>query len=164
DLRRHIEALAKLDTWLDVDGGESGLSREEPEEPPERVGRFRIIRELGRGGMGVVYEAVDENLGRRVAVKVLRRDTLKPPTHRARFRIEALALAGLQPARIVEVREFGHADGVDYIAMPFVECQSLPPWPTEPTSRDGTLHSNGPQDLPAIRTIARIGAEIAEAL
>jgi serine/threonine protein kinase len=165
DLRRHIEALAKLDTWLDVDGLESGLSsREEPEEPPERVGRFRIIRELGRGGMGVVYEAVEENLGRRVAVKVLRRDALKQPTHRARFRIEALALAGLQHAHIVEVREFGHADGVDYIAMPFVDCRSLPLWPTESARRDGNLHGQGPQELPAIRTIARIGAEIAEAL
>src|SRR5262249_38078177 len=64
-----------------------------PAAPPERLGEYRIIREIGRGGMGVVYEAVQESLGRRVALKVLPAHLLADEKSRARFRRESQAAA-----------------------------------------------------------------------
>jgi serine/threonine protein kinase len=61
---------------------------------PDRLGEFRVVRELGRGGMGVVYEAVQESLGRHVALKVLPQ-ILLDGTRRERFRREAQAVARL---------------------------------------------------------------------
>ena len=61
-----------------------------PEETPRCIGRFRIVREVGRGGMGVVYEAGEDGLPRRLAVKVLSRRALGLPANRDRFRIEAI--------------------------------------------------------------------------
>src|SRR5438270_776334 len=66
-----------------------------PTEPlPERFGEFRVVREIGHGGMGRVYEAVDERLGRRVAVKAIRPDRASPAAI-DRFRREQRALARL---------------------------------------------------------------------
>src|SRR6266513_846169 len=62
-------------------------------KPPGRIGEFRIVREIGRGGMGVVYEAVQESLGRRVALKVLPAHLLSNETLRARFHRESHAAA-----------------------------------------------------------------------
>ena len=163
DLRHHIEALRKLDAWLDADGAASRPASEDgPEESPSRVGRFRIVRELGRGGMGVVYEAEEEPFGRRVALKILRRSTLEHPAHRTRFRIEAQALAWLDHAHIVEVYEFGHANGTDFIAMPFIDGQSLDKWLLNHT--DEAPRVDKPRESSSPQRVARIGAEIADAL
>jgi len=64
-------------------------------QPPEQLGDFRIVREIGRGGMGVVYEAEQVSLGRRVAVKVLPRQMLLDPKQAKRFEREAQTAAGL---------------------------------------------------------------------
>src|SRR5262249_35832938 len=90
---------------------------------PEWIGEFRVVRRLGEGGMGVVYEAVHEALGRRVAVKVL--PARRPPTYLERFRREARAAARLRPDHIVPVDEFGEADGEPYLVMPFIEGRGL---------------------------------------
>jgi tetratricopeptide (TPR) repeat protein/tRNA A-37 threonylcarbamoyl transferase component Bud32 len=165
DLRRRIEALAKLDSWLDTDGAASEPSNEAmPEEFPARVGRFRIVRELGRGGMGVVFEAVEQDLGRRIALKVLRRSALEQPTHRSRFRVEALALAGLDHAHVVEVYEFGHAGGVDFIAMPLIDGQGFDDWLLGSPDTDGSPHPDKSRGHPPVHVVARIGAEVADAL
>src|SRR5262249_52765077 len=63
------------------------------DEPPAVLGPFRLVRELGRGGMGVVYEAVQEPLGRRVALKVLPPGAARHPSFRERFLREAAAAA-----------------------------------------------------------------------
>ncbi len=92
---------------------------------PERIGDFRIVREAGRGGMGVVYEAVQESLGRRVALKVLPRDLVGDAKGLERFRREARAAARLHHTNIVPVFGVGEEAGVHYFAMQFIEGQSL---------------------------------------
>jgi len=86
----------------------------------ERLGDFRIIREIGRGGMGIVYEAEQESLGRRVAVKVLPRQALLEARHLARFKREAHVAAGLHHTNIVQVFGVGEDDGFHYYVMQFV--------------------------------------------
>jgi hypothetical protein len=92
---------------------------------PERLGEFRILREVGRGGMGVVYEAIQEPLDRRVALKVLPLNTLLDRKHLGRFQREARAAAQLHHSHIVPVFGVGVAQGVHYFAMQFIDGQSL---------------------------------------
>jgi serine/threonine protein kinase/WD40 repeat protein len=92
---------------------------------PRRLGEYRILREIGRGGMGVVYEAVQESLGRHVALKVLPFSSLLGSTHLERFRREARAAAGLHHTNIVPVFGVGEDAGVHYFAMQYIEGQSL---------------------------------------
>ena len=90
----------------------------------ERLGDFRIVREIGRGGMGIVYEAEQESLGRRVAVKVLPRQSLLDSRHLARFEREARIAAGLHHTNIVQVHGVGEQDGYHYYVMQLVRRSS----------------------------------------
>jgi serine/threonine protein kinase/WD40 repeat protein len=92
---------------------------------PEQLGEYRILREVGRGGMGIVYEAVQETLGRHVALKVLTSHALLPSTHLERFRREARAAARLHHTNIVPVFGVGEHEGVHYYAMQFISGQGL---------------------------------------
>jgi len=96
-----------------------------PKPPPERLGDFRILREIGRGGMGVVYEAVQESLGRPVALKVLPETLLSSPQALRRFRHEAQAAARLHHTNIVPVFGIGEHEGQHYYAMQYIEGCSL---------------------------------------
>jgi serine/threonine protein kinase len=109
---------------------------EEPEaagEAPERptLGRFRLVRRLGSGAMGVVYEGYDADLDRRVALKVLRREVEAQRSLQARSRMmrEAQALARLRHPNVTMVFEVGHAEsGEPFIAMELVEGRTLGRW------------------------------------
>ena len=90
-----------------------------------RLGDFRIIREIGRGGMGVVFEAEQESLGRRVAVKVLPRQALLDDKHLRRFQREARIAANLHHTNIVEVFGVGEQDGFHYYVMQYVQGVGL---------------------------------------
>ena len=92
---------------------------------PERLGDFRIIREIGRGGMGVVYEAEQESLGRRVAIKVLRRTALLDETDVKRFEREARVAAGLHHTNIVQVFGVGEQDDYLYYVMQLIRGVGL---------------------------------------
>jgi serine/threonine protein kinase/WD40 repeat protein len=92
---------------------------------PRQLGEYRILREIGRGGMGVVYEAVQESLGRHVALKVLPLHHLMTPTHLERFEREAKAAARLHHTNIVPVFGIGVHEGVHYYAMQFIQGQAL---------------------------------------
>jgi serine/threonine protein kinase/tetratricopeptide (TPR) repeat protein len=92
---------------------------------PERVGGYRILREIGRGGMGVVYEAVEEALGRRVALKVLPAHALLRPSLLERFDLEARAAARLHHPNIVPVLGVGDHDGLRYYAMQYIPGRGL---------------------------------------
>ncbi len=95
--------------------------------PPsiERIGDYRILREVGRGGMGVVYEAEQESLGRRVAVKVLNSNALSSPRQLARFQREAQSAASLHHSNIVPVFGVGHQDGLHYYVMQLIDGAGL---------------------------------------
>jgi serine/threonine protein kinase/WD40 repeat protein len=86
----------------------------------ERLGDFRLLREVGRGGMGVVYEAEQESLGRRVALKVLRSHRLHDPVTLIRFHREAKAAARLHHTNIVPVFGVGEHDGLHFYVMQFI--------------------------------------------
>jgi serine/threonine protein kinase/WD40 repeat protein len=92
---------------------------------PEQLGDYRILREIGRGGMGVVYEAVQESLGRRVALKVLVHNRQLGPTQLIRFQREARAAALLHHTNIVPVFGVGVHEGVHYLAMQYIRGESL---------------------------------------
>src|SRR5947209_5853702 len=92
---------------------------------PRSLGDFRILREVGRGGMGVVYEAEQISLGRRVALKVLPFAATMDPRHLQRFQNEARAAASLEHPHIVPVYGVGCERGVHYYAMKFIDGQTL---------------------------------------
>jgi serine/threonine protein kinase/Flp pilus assembly protein TadD len=94
-------------------------------EPAQVVGDFRLLREIGRGGMGVVYEALQVSLERRVALKVLPFTAGHDEKQIHRFRNEALAAAHVEHAHIVPVYAVGEDNGVHYYAMQLIEGQSL---------------------------------------
>ena len=99
------------------------------EPPPEFVGQvlghYRIVEQIGAGGMGVVYRAHDEQLDRDVALKVLPTGTLADDAARKQFRKEALALAKLSHPNIATVFEFSSQGGVDFLAMELIPGKPL---------------------------------------
>jgi serine/threonine protein kinase/Tfp pilus assembly protein PilF len=118
-----IQVLAEL--------GRSGVSGSapllvsEPDPLSSTLGDFRIRREIGRGGMGIVYEAEQISLGRRVALKVLPFAATMDSQHLHRFQNEARAAASLEHPHIVPVYGVGCERGVHYYAMKFIDGQSL---------------------------------------
>ena len=106
-------------------------SKQEPRRPapsaPElgQIGEFRLVREIGRGGMGVVYEAHQISLNRRVALKVLPFVAALDPKHLQRFQNEAQTAAQLHHTNIVPVYAVGCERGVHYYAMQYIEGQSV---------------------------------------
>jgi serine/threonine protein kinase/tetratricopeptide (TPR) repeat protein len=108
--------------------GPDALGPDGPAGEPSAVGTlgdFRLIREVGRGGMGIVYEAEQLSLGRRVALKVLPFAATMDPKQLQRFRNEARAAASLHHEHIVPVYAVGCERGVHYYAMQFVEGTTL---------------------------------------
>jgi hypothetical protein len=89
--------------------------------PSRKLGDFELIRELGSGGMGTVWEAIQVSLGRRVALKLLAPHISMSPTSLQRFQREAEAGARLTHPNIVAVHAVGEADGTHYIAQELVE-------------------------------------------
>jgi eukaryotic-like serine/threonine-protein kinase len=88
-------------------------------------GRYRILRKLGSGGMANVYLAEDEDLGRRVAIKILNDRYANDDLFIERFRREAKSAAGLSHPNIVSIYDRGEAEGTSYIAMEVIEGRSL---------------------------------------
>ena len=87
--------------------------------------RYRLGERLAAGGMGSVYRAVDESLGRPVAVKVLRRELADEPAYLERFRREARAAAALSHPGVAGVYDYGELGGQPFIVMELVEGETL---------------------------------------
>jgi eukaryotic-like serine/threonine-protein kinase len=106
-----------------------------------RIGQYELLEEIGRGGMGVVYKARQAGLDRVVAVKVILSGEYSGPHERDRFLTEAAAAGSLQHPNIVQVHEVGEQDGRPYLAMEWVDGDSLAaklggaPWPAREAAR-----------------------------
>ncbi len=165
--------------------------RDDIDKSARQIGEYRIVREIGRGGMGIVYEAHQKSLNRKVALKILPFAAVLDQRQIARFRNEAQAAAQLHHPHIVPVFAVGQEQGVNYYAMQYIDGQSLEQAiaelranekrrPTNSTRGHGgadgsttTLHIRPASALPSrpsiehgdiFRTVARLGREAAEAL
>ena len=115
-----------------------------------KLGRYRILSQLGAGGMGVVYLAEDTKLGRQVALKILTSDLTDNPESLQRFGREARAASALTHPNILTIYEIGEADSAHFIATEFIEGESL-----------RQRIRRGPMELPEVLDI---GIQIASAL
>lgn len=119
---------------------------------PKTLGPYRIVRQLGQGGMGVVYEAVHEKISRRVAIKLLRKEYAHDSEVGQRFINEARAANLIEHPALVQISEFGQLpDGSTYLVMELLKGENL----ASRLRRVGTL------PLPLV---LRIGSQLAEAL
>jgi len=144
-LQRMVPAFALMARLGDAMHREA--ARLEPTPEPMaglgRLGDYRLLREVGRGGMGVVYEAHQTSLKRRVALKVLPFASAMDARQLQRFQVEAQAAAALHHANIVPVFTVGTERGVPFYAMQFIEGRSLAEVIRELRQLDG-LEAAGP--------------------
>lgn len=127
EVRQLFPALVEIELLKPRTGEFTGDYVPTPTTPgdPTQVGEYRILRRVGQGGMGVVYEAVQESLGRHVALKLLPAEALLDPKRLERFRREAKSAACLHHTNIVPVFGTGEADGRHYYAMQFIAGHPL---------------------------------------
>jgi serine/threonine protein kinase/WD40 repeat protein len=123
---------------------------------PAQLGDYRILREVGRGGMGVVYEAEQQSLGRRVALKVLPPHALNDAQQVLRFEREARAAARLHHTNIVTVYGVGSHDGTHYYVMQFIQGLGLDGVLEELRRRRAgrDMHPAAPGPRPPVRQVA----------
>src|SRR5262245_20633227 len=122
ELREQLLALDKIDTVL---GPSEATPVNRAPELPERLSGYKILGEIGSGGMGRVLLAFDERLGRKVAVKTLSPRYAGNPKLRERFMREARALARLDHPNIVRIYNLGDADEEPHFVMEYIEGSSL---------------------------------------
>src|SRR5262245_32570639 len=125
-----------------------------PAEGPDELGRlghYRVLRVLGSGGMGIVFEAEDVQLQRRVALKAMK-PCVVTPANRERFQYEARATAAIEHDHIVTIYQVGEDRGVPYLAMKLLQGQSME---DKPKAEGGWL---------PVAEVLRIGREVAEGL
>ncbi len=120
----------------------------------DQLGPYRITRQLGAGGMGVVYEALEDGLGRRVALKVLSIQLAEEPEFRARFAREATVLARSDSPHIIQVYSHGEQDGCLYLATQYVPGGDL----AARVAEDGV-----PEPAVALDVAAQVAAALADA-
>jgi len=124
DIRELLPALAEVEQ-VKVDFQAPAAGVVEPVPMLQQLGDFRILREVGKGGMGIVYEAEQVSLGRRVALKLLPRKMLLDANAKARFEREARAAAKLHHTNIVPVFGVGEQAGLPYYVMQFINGLGL---------------------------------------
>jgi serine/threonine protein kinase/Flp pilus assembly protein TadD len=159
------ELVLAIDAFLALEESEQGAADESA--VPAQVGPYRIVREIGRGGMGVVLEAVEEPLGRRVALKILPPEHLSSSVARERFRREAKLASQLDHSGIATVYGAGIDAEEPWIAMRFVEGESLAHMIAQARELGHDcvrLHSSAASGRENVLRVARCVAEVARAL
>ncbi|MGD9633834.1 MAG: protein kinase [Pirellulales bacterium] len=193
ELLPYLESLDKLHlATRDLRSMRSLGGKSVAEPSAKQIGDYKIVREVGRGGMGVVYEAHQESLNRRVALKILPFAAVLDQRQIARFRNEAQAAAQLHHPHIVPVFAVGQEHGVYYYAMQFIDGKSMEAAIDElrtvsgGMATQGTTHVHGAKggstttlafnrqtvlssegsirSSEFFRSVARLGKEAAEAL
>lgn len=192
-VERLLPLFAKAETYClsakDSKDSEISLAAADLTPPQVRaLGDFQLVREIGRGGMGIVYEANQISLSRRVAVKIFPFAAICAPHQLQRFQIEARAAASLHHSHIVPVFTVGCDRGIYYYAMQYIEGRSLscllqelhvassrrsegdstPPLTIDPSggtqSFGETRISSSQPPFPSLRQIAEWGVQLADAL
>ncbi len=153
-IRKFLATVAMMEQ-LKSASRPSGKDQGQP--MPERIGEFRVVRVLGRGGMGVVYEAVQESLGRHVALKAMHHVHLDAKRLQ-RFQRETRAVAQLHHTNIVPIFGAGEQDGLPYYVMQYIEGSGLD------TLLETWRHGKPRRAEDRWRLVARIGVQAAEAL
>ena len=125
EIREMFPALVEVEEVEKVARNDALHGRSRAVPPLSELGDYRIVREIGHGGMGVVYEAEQVSLGRRVALKVLPRQVAGDRKVLERFRREAKAAARLHHSNIVPVFEVGQEGDVAFYTMQFIQGQGL---------------------------------------
>lgn len=138
-----------------------GNSDREPEKL-ERLGDYRLEREIGRGGMGIVYQAEQESLGRHVAVKVLAGHALLDSKYLTRFRREARAAARLHHTNIVPVLDVGECRGIHYIVMQYIPGHGLDQVIAELRRMRRDQHDSATSLLPGVLSCLSSGSALIE--
>ena len=167
ELSRRIQIMMKFEQLADVDQQDTRISQanidtshstDVPESSPLRmqplpaaIGGFRPLELLGEGGMGAVYLAEDHQLGRRVAVKVMKKELAADPDAKHRFLREARAMAAIEHDNIMTIYTVGEDQGTPFLVMPVLKGETL-----EDRLRRENRLSNA--------EIVRIGREIAAGL
>ncbi len=155
-LARHPELREHLEQML----GTADLQEGDAPQPIT-LGDFRILREIGRGGMGVVHEAVQQSLGRRVALKLLPPLSALSPTALARFQAEAELVARLDHPGIVRVLARGDTDGTHWLAMELIPGDSF----ERRIERERTARAAGQAgETDWVPFAVNVAAQVAEAL
>lgn len=147
-LADRIRRLLEMRTALHVSHAES------PSDLPQRLGEFRIVRVLSAGGMGVICEAIEERLQRRVAIKMIRRGRVLPEA-RDRFLREQAVLAQMHQTNIVAVFAAGEQDSVQYFVMPLIRGASL----SQVVAMASRRASNSATSTPGLAKLAQSLAE-----
>ncbi|MCA9687596.1 MAG: protein kinase, partial [Myxococcales bacterium] len=124
-LRDTLEASSARGT-ADTDGRHESGAPAEPEL--STLGRFRVLGKLGQGGMGLVYLGLDERLGRKVAIKLIR--SRGSEADQSRLLREAQAMAQLSHPNVAQIYEIGDEHGIPFIVMELIEGETLDRWLT----------------------------------
>ncbi|MCA9150197.1 MAG: protein kinase, partial [Planctomycetales bacterium] len=177
ELSQQIEAIEflHLATPEVLGAGDDEELSHPPVADATALGDFQLIRPIGRGGMGIVYEAIQISLDRRVAVKVLPFASMLDAKQRKRFKNEARAAATLDHPNIVPIYFIGQERGVHFYAMQLIEGQSLTEVirglsdteqkPADSTTITTTFSTQRVRSRDKYyRSIAELGAQIAQAL
>jgi serine/threonine protein kinase/Tfp pilus assembly protein PilF len=166
ELRQLLPALGMVrDLSHSLANGPASVNLSGSDGPAEigtAIGDFRILREVGRGGMGIVYEAEQMSLKRRVALKVLPYAGAMDSRQLQRFKNESLAAAQLHHTNIVPVHYVGCERGIHFYAMQFIEGHSLADTIAELRGR--TREATKPQPLPSPHVEATVDIPAGEAI
>ncbi|HYF51443.1 MAG TPA: protein kinase, partial [Planctomycetota bacterium] len=174
--RRHPQFARELRDLLPaVEMMEQAKDRKPASNIPEQLGEYRILREIGRGGMGVVYEAEQKALGRRVALKVAPAHLQLDPIRLERFKREAQAAARLHHTNIVPVFGVGESQGLHFFAMQYIGGSGLNDIIAALNKKPGTtgilqryksiVPEPGPDSAsPYFQWVAKVGVQVADAL